>query len=248
MTRKLMVAANWKMNKTTKEAEDFMSKFSDLIKDSKNDIVICPTFTSINVVKKGVEGTNIALGAQNLHQEDSGAFTGEISADMLKDAGCEYVIIGHSERREYSGETDGLVNSKIKKALEKKLKVIFCVGESLEEKEANKTEDKIKQQITEGLKDITSEQMNEIIIAYEPIWAIGTGKTATPEQAEEVHAFIRGILKEVYNEVAETTRILYGGSVKSDNAALLFEKENIDGGLIGGASLDPESFAAICNV
>ncbi|HIH42685.1 TPA: triose-phosphate isomerase [Candidatus Woesearchaeota archaeon] len=234
-----LIAGNWKMNKTNSEAVELVKRLKVLVKSIKaNDceIVVCPPFTALSDVAKELKGTNIYLGAQNLHFEDSGAFTGEVSAQMLKEIGCKYVIIGHSERRQLFGETNAAVNKKIFAALKQGLKPIVCVGETLSERERDKTKDVIKKQITESLANV---DVNKIVLAYEPIWAIGTGKTATPEQAQEVHAFIRSLIK------SESTRILYGGSVKPDNIKELMKQKDIDGTLVGGASLDAESFAKI---
>ena len=239
------MAANWKMNKTIEEASSFIETFKGLVKDSKVEIVIAPPFTTLSQLKKITETTNIQVAAQNMHYEDNGAFTGEISPLMLKNL-AEYVILGHSERRQYFNEDNNIINKKIKAALSNNLKVILCVGESLEERESNKTNSIITNQIKNCLNKIDA--IKNIVIAYEPIWAIGTGKTATPEQAEEVHKFIRELLSNIYDEnSSQVTRILYGGSVKPSNIKELMEKENIDGALVGGASLSPESFAELCN-
>tara|TARA_Y100000310_G_scaffold341089_1_gene439086 strand:+ start:22918 stop:23625 length:708 start_codon:yes stop_codon:yes gene_type:complete len=234
---KPLIAANWKMNKDSKEATDFIDEFKPLIKDNKNDIVICPPYTALNEVNKAIKNTNIKLGAQNMHFEKEGAFTGEVSASMLKDV-CEYVILGHSERRQIFNETDELINKKVKSALKNKLKPILCIGETLEQRNSNQTMKIVENQLKNCLSGISEKN---VVIAYEPIWAIGTGKTATPEQAEEVHKFIRDLLN-------ENIRIIYGGSMKPDNAKELLSKPNINGGLVGGSSLDAKSFAEICNV
>lgn len=210
------------------------------------EIVVCPPFISLQAVKDGLAGSNIGLGAQNVFWEKNGAFTGEVSAPMLKSVGCAYVIIGHSERRTYFGETDSTVNKRIFAALAEGLKPIVCVGETLEEREAGKTFDVIKRQITGGLANLSTEQMASVVIAYEPVWAIGTGKTATPAQAQEVHAFIRQLLKELFGQAtADATRLQYGGSVKPENAAELMSQPDIDGALVGGASLKAETFEKI---
>ncbi len=247
MSRRLFIAGNWKMNKDLNESVELVRKLSIEVQGITNkDILVCPPFTSLSAVYEVIKDTNIKLGAQNLYFEEKGAYTGEISGVMLKSVGCEYVIIGHSERREYFNETNEIVNKKIKTALGIDLKPIVCVGEKLEEREQNITEKVVESQIREGLANLSSDEMKNITIAYEPIWAIGTGKTATPEDAESVHKFIRGILKDMFGDkTAEDTRILYGGSVKPGNAAGLFAMEDIDGGLVGGASLDAESFAGI---
>jgi triosephosphate isomerase len=245
MMRKPIIAGNWKMNKTPSEAVELAKgilagqdeRFDEV------DVVICPTFPCLVPVYDVIKDSNIALGAQNLHWEESGAYTGEISADMLLDAGCEYVIVGHSERRTYFGETNETVNKRLKTALAKGLKPIMCIGETLDERESGKTKDKVKTQIIGGFEDLTKEQVSQIIIAYEPIWAIGTGKTASPEQAEEVHKYIRQLLEEEYDkELAQHLRIQYGGSVKPKNVTSLMEQPNLDGALVGGASLKADSF------
>lgn len=247
MTRRLLIAANWKMNKTIEEAHDFADKFNEKEISEVVDVLVCGPFMSLPVLSALFENGRTMVGAENVHFEEKGAFTGEVSAEMVKEV-CSHVIIGHSERREYFNETNEIVNKKIKKALEHDLQVVFCCGESLEQREKGETNDFVAAQIKEALLDITAEQMKNITVAYEPIWAIGTGKVATPEQAEEVHGMIRSLLKELYSdELAESTRILYGGSMKPENAKELLSQKNIDGGLVGGASLDPDSFAEICN-
>ncbi len=244
-----IIAGNWKMNKTAAEARDLATKLAPLVAGVKNrEIVLGPPFTALPAVSEAIKGTSITLAGQNLHWEDKGAFTGEISAEMLLDSGCKYVIIGHSERRQYFGETDETVNRKVRQALKKGLLPIMCVGETLAEREAGKLNEVISRQVTGGLKDVGAEDMKKIVIAYEPVWAIGTGRTATPEQAEEVHALIRQKVKSLYNaEIAEGLRIQYGGSVTPDNVSALMAKPDIDGALVGGASLKPESFAALVN-
>ncbi len=245
--RRLLIAGNWKMNKDLNESIELVRKLSLGVQGITNrDILVCPPFTSLYPVYEVIKDTNIKLGAQNLYFEEKGAYTGEISPLMLKSVGCEYVIIGHSERREYFKETNDIVNKKIKIALKYGLKPIVCVGEKLEEREEGITEKIVESQVREGLTNLTEEEMKELTIAYEPIWAIGTGKTATPEDAEAVHKFIRNILKDMFGDnIAGNTRILYGGSVKPNNAEGLFAMEDIDGGLVGGASLDADSFTAI---
>ena len=243
--RKMIIAGNWKMNKTPSEAAALAAEIAQ-IKDASCEVVICPPFVDLFFAKKAIEGSQVKLGAQNCHFEASGAFTGEISADMLIEAGCEYVIIGHSERRQYFGETDETVNKRTAAALAKGLKVILCVGETKDERVDGITEEVIARQIKLDLKGISREDMANVVIAYEPVWAIGTGLVATKEQAEEVCAFIRGLIKELYDEtVAEDTTIQYGGSMKPDNCAELLAMPNIDGGLIGGAALKTADFAAI---
>jgi triosephosphate isomerase len=235
-----IIAGNWKMFKTEMEAVDFAKKLKPLVKDiSDRIIVICPPSPLISKVCDVVCDSNIAVGGQNLYWEDQGAFTGEVSAKMLKSVGCKYVIIGHSERRQYFGETDETVNKKLLKALEGKLNPIVCVGERLEQREKGETFKVVETQVKGAIKSIKTEDWDSITIAYEPVWAIGTGKTATPEQAQEVHAYIRKLLPK---EVAGKTRILYGGSVKPENIKALMAQPDIDGGLVGGASLKVDSF------
>ncbi len=229
------------------EAKALVQSLKDLVKDVTNvEIVVCPPFISLHAVKEMLAGSRIGLGAQNVYWEKSGAFTGEVSAPMLKSVGCTYVIIGHSERRTYFGETDETVNKRIFAALSEGLKPIVCIGETLEEREAGKTFEVIKRQVEGGLANLSVEQMATVVIAYEPVWAIGTGKTATPAQAQEVHAFIRKLLNDIFGQTtAEATRIQYGGSVKPDNAAELMAQPDIDGALVGGASLKVDSFEKI---
>jgi len=235
-----IMAGNWKMVKTEAEAVDFTKKLVPLVKDIKDrQVIIFPNFTCLSKVCDITCPTNIGLGGQNLHWEDQGAFTGEVSAKMLKGVGCKFVLIGHSERRQYFGETDETVNKKLLKALAEKLSPVVCVGETLTQREAGKTMKVVETQIKGAIKGIATEDWDNIIIAYEPVWAIGTGKTATPEQAQEVHAAIRKMLPK---EVAEKTRILYGGSVKPENVKALMTQPDIDGGLVGGASLKVDSF------
>jgi triosephosphate isomerase (TIM) len=248
--RKKIFAGNWKMHKAREDAVALVESLVKYIGNYENaDMVLCPPFTNLDAAHNIVVGSNIELGAQNMYFELQGAYTGEISAEMLKSVGCEYVIIGHSERRQYFGETNETVNKKIKVALENYLIPIMCVGEKLEEREQNSTFEVIAQQLSEGLVDLGAEvveQSKEIIIAYEPIWAIGTGKVATPEQAQEVHAFIRTKLTEIFGEKrAQEIRLQYGGSVKPENVKELMEQPDIDGALIGGAALKADSFAKI---
>jgi triosephosphate isomerase len=244
--RVALIAGNWKMYKTISEA---VALFHELKKSfagiGDREILICPPAVAIGTLAPLVKGTNIRLGAQNLHWETQGAFTGEISGLMLKEAGCQYVIIGHSERRQYFGETDESVNKKMKAAFAHGLTPIVCVGETLQEREAGQTFKVIERQIRDGLAGIATHQAPKLVIAYEPVWAIGTGKTATPQQAQEVHAFIRKLLSELGKETAEKIRILYGGSVKPDNMDALMAEPDIDGGLVGGASLKAEDFSRI---
>ena len=245
--RKVIVAGNWKMNKTAKETAQFFNELKPLVADVKNaGIVIGAPFTALETATRETAGSNIKIAAENMNAKESGAYTGEVSPLMLKDLGVEYVILGHSERREYYHETDEIINEKVKSALAHDLKPILCFGETLEEREAGTTNDVVKTQITGGLKDVTAAEMANVVLAYEPVWAIGTGKTATPEQAQEVHAFIRGLLTDLYGkEVAENVTVQYGGSMNDANAADLIAQTDIDGGLVGGASLIPEKFAVI---
>jgi len=244
-----LIAANWKMNKTINEAVSFISEFKKLIKDIKNaEIVICPPFTSLQAVSKELKNSNIKLGAQNMHFENAGAFTGEISPLMLKEIGCEYVILGHSERREFFNETDDLINKKVAAALKNGLKPILCVGETAEQRQHGKTEDVIEDQIIKCLKGV--DKIKDVAIAYEPVWAISRGnpnqKAATKADAEDAHLFIRKLLEGMYDEnAAKNTRIIYGGSMKPENAKELLAMPDIDGGLVGNASLNAKSFAEI---
>jgi triosephosphate isomerase (TIM) len=245
--RKPIIAGNWKMHNTIKEAVELVTGLKrELDSLYSVDIVVCPTFTALSDVHELLIDSNIKLGAQNLYWEQKGAFTGEVSAEMLKDAGCEYVIAGHSERRQFFNETNETVNKRLKAGLSCGLKVIVCVGEVLEEREKGKTFDVIKNHVHGSLAGLSKADMDNVIIAYEPVWAIGTGKTASPEQAQEVHHYIRGLLKELFDdEVSINTRIQYGGSVKPDNIKELMKKEDLDGALVGGASLKIDSFSAI---
>ncbi|HED37648.1 MAG TPA: triose-phosphate isomerase [Ignavibacteria bacterium] len=246
--RRRIIAGNWKMHNNLSESQNLVTKLVNGLnnRNINREVIICPPFTSLTEVNNLLNDTKIELGAQNMHFEDKGAFTGEISADMLKSVGCKYVILGHSERRTIFGEPDELINKKIKQALNAGLTPIFCIGETLEQRENGITNDVIKNQVSEGVKELSEEDANKLIIAYEPIWAIGTGKTATPEQAQEVHKFIRSLLKEKFSEdTSENIPILYGGSVKPNNAEDLLAKEDIDGALVGGACLDADSFISI---
>ena len=246
MSRKIFIAGNWKMNKNAAETkalcEELKAKFASFC-PCKAEVAVCPPFTSIAVAIEALKGSNIKVGAQNIHWADNGAFTGEISGDMLKEMGVEYVIIGHSERRQYFGETDETVNKRIAAALKYDLKPIVCIGETLEEREGNKTEDVLAKQIKEGFANIAAADMAKVTIAYEPVWAIGTGKTATPDMAEETHAFIRKTFADLYGaEIADALVIQYGGSMKPENSKDLVAQKDIDGGLIGGAALKAGSF------
>ncbi|MBR4015392.1 MAG: triose-phosphate isomerase [Anaerotignum sp.] len=239
--RKKIIAGNWKMNKTPKEAADFCRMMKEKAGSETAEVVFCVPFVDLHPVLEELKGTGIGVGAQNLHFEDSGAYTGEVSAPMLKEMGVDYVILGHSERRQYFGETDESVNRKVKKALESGLIPILCCGETLEQREAGITIEWVRIQMKCGLAGVSAEDMKKVVIAYEPIWAIGTGKTATAQQAQEVCHAIREVLAELFGmEVAEEVRIQYGGSVNGKNAAELFAMADIDGGLVGGASLKEE--------
>ena len=247
MARKKIVAGNWKMNKTPSEAVALVAELKDLVKNDDVDVVYCVPAIDIVPVVEAVKGTNVAVGAENMYFEEKGAYTGEISAEMLVDAGVKYVVLGHSERREYFKEDDVLLNKKVKKAFEAGLTPILCCGETLEQREMGVTLDWIRLQIKSDLAGVPASDVAKMVIAYEPIWAIGTGKTATSDQAEEVCGAIRECIKEVYDEAtAESVRIQYGGSVNAGNAAELFAKPDIDGGLVGGASLKAD-FGKIVN-
>jgi triosephosphate isomerase len=245
--RRKIVAGNWKMHKTLVEAKALASDLKARVGKVKDPLVlVCPPFTALTEVSMALKDSEIEVGGQNMHQEGSGAYTGEVSAEMLLTSGCTYVILGHSERRSYFSEDDKLVNAKARKALAAGLTPIVCVGETRDQREADRTEQVVEGQIRGSLDSLSESDMKKTVIAYEPVWAIGTGLTATPEQAEDVHRLIRRLLAEKYGEpTAGEITILYGGSVKADNAAGLFDKENIDGALVGGASLKAGDFAAI---
>ncbi|MGB9072313.1 MAG: triose-phosphate isomerase [Terriglobales bacterium] len=247
MPRKKLIAANWKMYKTPEQARDFFRDFLPPVKDHERDeIVVCPTYLCLDAAVNAAKGSNVAVGAQDLHWEKEGAFTGEVSAAMLVAVGVTHVIIGHSERRQYFGETDDTVNLKLKSAVEAGLTPIVCVGEVLEEREAGLTDDVLRRQCVRAFHKVSAKKAAKLVVAYEPVWAIGTGKTATPEMAADAHAIIRGEAAKAFGqELADKLRILYGGSVKPENATALMSQEEIDGALVGGASLDPKSFAAI---
>ena len=246
MSRRIFIAGNWKMNKTAAEtAETLESLKAKVAGVSDVDMLICPTFTSLRAAADALAGTPIAVGAQNVHWAESGAFTGEISAAMLREIPVPYVIIGHSERRQYFAETDETVNKRVQAALNAELKPVVCVGETLEQRESGDTETVVTTQVEAGLAGLTESRMENVTVAYEPVWAIGTGRTATPEQAQEVHALIRSLLAKRFGDMAEKIRILYGGSVKPANARELMGQPDIDGGLVGGASLKPDDFAEI---
>ncbi|HLD88352.1 MAG TPA: triose-phosphate isomerase [Candidatus Omnitrophota bacterium] len=244
-----IIAGNWKLNKTSREAIVLVEELKREVADLEGvDIVVCPPFTALESVSEALIETNIALGAQNVYWADSGAFTGEISAPMLKDFGVQYVIVGHSERRQYFGETDATVNKRLRAALAHGLTPIVCVGENLAEREAGKTFAVIQTHVQGSLAGLTFDEVNKIVVAYEPVWAIGTGKTATPSMAQEAHAFVRGLLAKIFNpDTAQSVRIQYGGSVTPENIAALISQPDIDGALVGGASLKAASFAAIVN-
>ncbi len=243
------IAGNWKLYKTSKEAVEFITNLLPLIKDTINvEIAIAPVFTTLSIVQKALKGSNVKLASQDCFWEEEGAFTGAVSPKMLIDVGCSHVIIGHSERRQYFGETDLSVNNKIKSALKAGLTVIFCIGETLSEREQEKTLSVLKNQIEGGLSDLPYNKQANIIIAYEPVWAIGTGKTATDKEAQTAHEYIRKIVAKLFgNNSAAEIRIIYGGSVKPENISRLMEQPDIDGALVGGASLKTDTFAAIVN-
>jgi triosephosphate isomerase (TIM) len=247
MPRKKVMAANWKMNKTPDETRDFFRDFLPLVAGhTRDEIVVCPPYTDVDAALAAAKGSNVLIGVQNVHWKAEGAYTGEISAVMLLCLGVKHVIVGHSERRQYFGETDDSVNLRLKTALESGLTAICCVGEVLEEREAGLTDDVLRRQCVRAFHAISAKKAANLIVAYEPVWAIGTGLTATPEIAASAHAVIRREAREVFGEeFAAGLRILYGGSVKPDNCATLMCQEEIDGALVGGASLDPKSFAAI---
>jgi triosephosphate isomerase len=245
--RRPLIAGNWKMYKTPDEAAETAQQLVERVAGvSEVDIMIAPTYTALVPVFEVIRNSPVALGAQNLFWENEGAYTGEISASMLKSVGCQYGIIGHSERRQYFGETDETVNKKIQAAIQMGLKPVFCVGETEEERESEQTLSVLDKQVKKGLERLVSDQLDTLIIAYEPVWAIGTGKTASDDQAQEVHQFIRSLVKKNFNNaLSDSIRILYGGSVKPDNIAGLMSMPDIDGALVGGASLDAESFSKI---
>lgn len=244
--RTALIAGNWKMHKTILEARALVDELKKSCAGiSDREILVCPPTTALAPLGDYLKGTNIRLGAQNLHWETQGAFTGEVSGPMLKEAGCQYAIVGHSERRQYFGETDVTVNKKMKAAFQFGLTPIVCVGETLQEREGGDAFKVVERQIKEGVSGLNADQSLKLVIAYEPVWAIGTGKTATPEQAQEMHAFIRKLLLEYGQKAADSIRILYGGSVKPDNIDVLMSQPDIDGGLVGGASLKADDFTRI---
>jgi triosephosphate isomerase len=246
-SRTPLIAGNWKMHKTGSQAADAASRLKGLVAAATGvEVMIAPTYTALYQVAQALKGSAIALGAQDLFWEKQGAFTGKISAEMLVDAGCSHVIIGHSERRQFFGETDETVNRKIRAALEASLCPVFCIGESESEREAGDTFSVLDKQVRVGLKGYVSDDLAGLVVAYEPVWAIGTGKTATREQAQEAHQFIRSLLDTLFGKpFADAVRILYGGSVKPDNVRALMEMPDVDGALVGGASLDPETFSKL---
>ena len=246
--RRPVIAGNWKMNNNPEQTKALIEAMKPLVADADCDVVICAPYIDLYAAMEAAEGSNIKIGAENCHWAEKGAFTGEVSAEMLKAAGVPYVIIGHSERRQYFGETDETVRDRVRAALNAGLKVILCVGEVLKERELGITAEVVRLQTKVALSGVSEAELANIIIAYEPVWAIGTGLTATPEQAQEIHAYIRSLIAEKYgNEVADNTSILYGGSCNAKNAAGLFANPDIDGGLIGGASLKADDFCAIIN-
>jgi triosephosphate isomerase len=247
--RKPMIAGNWKLHKTIAEATELVNELKPLVAANQAvEVVVAPVFTALSAVTAATAGSNISLAAQNCYPESQGAFTGEVSPTLLKDAGCSYVIIGHSERRQLLGENDEFINRKAHALAEAGLGIILCIGETLEEREAEQVFDVLRRQMRCGLKGLSSEQLQSLVVAYEPVWAIGTGKTASDEQAQEVHAFVRALLGELYNaDTAAASRILYGGSVKPGNVDGLMAQPDIDGALVGGASLVAEDFARIVN-
>lgn len=246
--RKPIIAGNWKMNLSIEDALKFVEEVKNEVSNTDVESVICAPFTFLKDLKQGVKGTNIKIGAQNMHFEDSGAFTGEVSAPMLKELDIDYCVIGHSERRQYFAETDETINKKLKQAFKYDIIPILCVGETLEERETGKTNDVVKSQVVADIKELDKKQVSNLVIAYEPIWAIGTGKTATSEQANEVISYIREVVKDLYDEeVSESIRIQYGGSVKPENVEEIMNQSDIDGALVGGASLKPSDFVKLVN-
>lgn len=244
--RHKIVAGNWKMNKNAEETEDLLNELIDKIPhDIEAQVIVAPTFVNLASAVDHLEFTNITVAAQNMHQNENGAYTGEISADMLKSIGVDTVILGHSERRSYFHETDALLAYKVNTALAHNMKVIFCFGEELKDRQSNQHFNVVENQLRDGLFHIKNDDWNNIILAYEPVWAIGTGETASPEQAQEMHEFIRNTVRQRYESIADDVSILYGGSVKPDNAKEIFSKPDVDGGLIGGAALKADDFTAI---
>lgn len=246
--RQKIVAGNWKMNKNAEETEDLLNELiAKIPSDGEAKVIVAPTFVNLASAADHLEFTHIEVAAQNMHQNENGAYTGEISADMLKSVGVNTVILGHSERRSYFHETDAILAYKVNTALTHNMKVIFCFGEELKDRQNNQHFNVVENQLRDGLFHISNDSWDNIILAYEPVWAIGTGETATPEQAQEMHEFIRNTVRERYGSIADDVSILYGGSVKPDNAQEIFSKPDVDGGLIGGAALKADDFAAIVN-
>ncbi|AVD37084.1 MULTISPECIES: triose-phosphate isomerase [Clostridioides] len=245
--RKPIIAGNWKMHKTIKEALEFVNEVKDKVNSDKVEAVICAPFTLLKDLKEATKGTNIKIGAQNMHFEEKGAFTGEVSPLMLKEIDMDYVVIGHSERRQYFNETDETVNKKVLKALEVGIDPILCVGETLEQREAGKTKDVCRVQVEKALENVLKDDLAKVVVAYEPIWAIGTGKTATAEDANDVISYIREVIKGLYGELANEVRIQYGGSVKPSNVAEIMGQSDIDGALVGGASLASNDYLDLVN-
>lgn len=245
--RKPIIAGNWKMNKNIKEAMDFVNDVKDKVQNDKVEAVICAPFTLLKDLKEATKGTNIKIGAQNMHYADNGAFTGEIAPNMLKELDIDYVVIGHSERREYFNETDETVNKKVLKALEVGIDPILCCGETLEEREAGKTKEVCKVQVEKALENVSKDDLEKVVIAYEPVWAIGTGKTATSEDANDVIKYIREVVANLYGDLANKVRIQYGGSVKPQNVAEIMAQSDIDGALVGGASLESSDYTKLVN-
>lgn len=246
MSRRYFIAGNWKMNNTAAQATVLIKGINEKVgTQTKVDVAVCPPFTALDAASKALAGSTVKLGAENMYPKASGAYTGEIAADMLKEFGTSYVILGHSERREYFKETDEFINEKVKAVLANGMKPILCVGETLAEREAGSTIAVVSTQTKGGMAGLSKEDAKNVVIAYEPVWAIGTGKTATPAMAQEVHAEIRKVLAEMFGEVAEDMQILYGGSMKPENADALLAEKDIDGGLIGGAALKADSFVAL---
>ncbi len=245
--RKPIIAGNWKMHKTIKEALEFVNEVKDKVNSDKVEAVICAPFTLLKDLKEATKGTNIKIGAQNMHFEEKGAFTGEVSPLMLKEIDMDYVVIGHSERRQYFNETDETVNKKVLKALEVGIDPILCVGETLEQRESGKTKDVCKVQVEKALENVLKDDLAKVVVAYEPIWAIGTGKTATAEDANDVISYIREVIKGLYGELANEVRIQYGGSVKPSNVAEIMGQSDIDGALVGGASLASNDYLDLVN-
>lgn len=245
--RKPIIAGNWKMNKTIAQAIEFINEVKDKVQNDKVEAVICAPFTLLKDLKEITKGTNIKIAAQNMHYADNGAFTGEVNAQMLKEIGMDYVLVGHSERREYFNETDETCNKKVLKALETGINPILCCGETLEQREADETKNVCKVQVEKALENVSNEDITKVVVAYEPIWAIGTGKTATSQEANDVIKYIREVLTELYGELANEVRIQYGGSVKPSNVSEIMSQSDIDGALVGGASLEASDYTQLVN-